>query len=137
MLHAARRGAHTVPTTSSAICTLACEEASRTWLPAVTGLQPRRGGRAPARRGPWCGRSHRRGSHRPRRGRRGCRQERWDDGGREGRARMRLSCAQASYGLAGSERPGERIDDCFFFTSVLERGVGETGMLRRGARERD
>jgi hypothetical protein len=36
----------------------------------------------------------------------------------------------------GSARPGERIDDCFFFPSVLERGVGETETLRRGARER-
>jgi hypothetical protein len=52
------------------ISNLACEEASRTWLPAVTGLQARRGGRVPARRGPWCGRSHLRGSRRPRRGRR-------------------------------------------------------------------
>jgi hypothetical protein len=37
----------------------------------------------------------------------------------------------------GSARLGERIDDHFFFPFVLERGVGETGTLRRGAREHD
>jgi hypothetical protein len=117
------------------ISNLACEEASRTWLPAVTGLQARRGGRVPARRGPWCGRSHLRGSRRPRRGRRGCRQERWDGGGREGRTRMRLSCAQAIWDLQGRGR-GSMIASSFLLCSSeawgrWERYAGERGNVIR------
>lgn len=42
-------------------------------------------------------------------------------GGQGKPARMRLSCAQVSCRI---RKAGERMDDCFFFPSVLERGNG-------------